>query len=77
MPVPKLSVSQKLASAPRMAPPASDAPPEYVDRTKITFADGSEVTWNFDSLKLGDVLEEIDMENVRIQNAERERGRPF
>ena len=69
--IPKLSVSKSIARRPHSA----DAP--FVDRAQITFACGTERTLDFTGLKLSDVMEEIDMENARIVNEERTRGRPF
>lgn len=76
---PKLTISKALhQSAPvNIAAAASDALPAYTDRTTLTFADGTEKMLDFDGIKLGDILDEIEMENVRIQRLERERGRPF
>ena len=68
--VPKLTITK--AIRPRVA--SSDM---ELDRTKLTFADGSERVIDLTGLKLTDIIEEIGMENVRIQNEERTRGRPF
>lgn len=72
--VPKLSITKSLFTT--RSP--TDAAPSYVDRTHITFADGVKKTFDFSMVeKLSDVMEEIDMENVRIQGEERARGKPF
>lgn len=65
--MPKLTLSKNLLSTREVG----------IDRTRITFACGTEKVFDFDGLKLSDVLEEIDMENTRIQGEERKRGRPF
>ena len=70
---PKLAVSKALLPAPR----GTTASPSYLDRTRITFADGSEKLFDFTDLKLNDLIEELEMENTRIQRDERDRGRPF
>ena len=76
---PKLTISKALhqSTPAHVAAANSDALPAYTDRTTLTFADGTERMITFDGIKLGDVIDEIEMENVRIQRLERERGRPF
>ena len=70
---PKMTISKKLLSTPQDAA----APPAFIDRTRITFACGTEKVFDLAGLKLSDIIEEIEMENVRIQREERDRGRPF
>jgi hypothetical protein len=75
--VPKMAISKQLARTPARIAAETEAPPAYVDRVHLTFADGSERQLELSGLLLGDVIDEINMENVRILRAERERGRPF
>ena len=68
---PKLSITKALVDQP---PAATD----FVDRTQLTFADGSKQQLDFNQVgKLRDILELIDQENGRISQEEAKRGKPF
>ena len=69
--MPKLAVTKALVAKPR----ADDG--LFVDRARLTYACGTEKVMEFDGLKLGDILEEIDVENARIKQEEAVRGRPY
>lgn len=65
---PKLQVSKQLL--PRATDPATAT-------TQITYADGSKQEFELTAMQVRDILEEIEMTNVRISQAEAERGKPF
>ena len=48
-----------------------------IDKTDLTFADGTTITLDLSTRLLGDVIEEIDMINGRIAAEEAKRGKPF
>ena len=72
--VPKLNISKSLLPSP---PAGGDDAAAFIDRTRLTFVDGSEKVIAFDGHTIRDILEEIDEENVRILHEERKRGKPF
>ena len=67
--VPKLNISKALLPNPASEP--------FPDRAKLGFADGSERVLDLTGLTLRDILEEINSENVRLLQLERDRGKPF
>ena len=45
--------------------------------TDLTFADGTQQRLELSAVQIRDVLEEIELINVRISQEEQKRGRPF
>ena len=68
--VPKLNVSHKMLPKPKEGDP-------FVDRTPITYADGSTDVFTFEKLKLRDILDEVEMASGRIAAIEQKRGKTF
>ena len=64
---PKLEVSKTLLSRAGNPEPTS----------QLSFADGSSQTFKLESMQVRDIIEEIELCNVRIAQLETERGRPF
>jgi hypothetical protein len=68
---PKLVITKDLLAK------SADLEAPLVDRTTLTYADGTEQQLDLNIVSVRDVLEEIEMANGRLSAEEATRGRPF
>ena len=67
------AISPKLAVSKTLLPNVGDAKPF----TELTYADGSKGRLELGAIQIRDVIEEIEMSNVRVSHLELKRGKPF
>ena len=66
----KLDISKQIM-------PQPGKPGELVDRTHLTFADGTSMTLDLNGMRVEDIVDEIDIVNGRLVQEESKRGKPF